>query len=86
MTKKQKKLLDFIKGFIAEHDLSPSFQEMADGIGCTSKSGINRLVEELWSQDEIDFLPGKARSIRIKCPLAFLKAKGLTQEYREWRA
>lgn len=85
MTPKQKTLLDYITAFWDVHGYAPSCQEMADGIGCKSKSEINRLVEELWWQGEIEYTPYKARSVRVKCPMAFLQSKGLMEEYREWR-
>lgn len=54
MTPAQKKLFDFIRAYITEHDgVSPSFDEMKDAMGLASKSGIHRLITALKDQGYI---------------------------------
>lgn len=65
MTEKQKQLLDFIKARLAETGISPSYQEMADAVGVTSKNGIFRLVHALAHAGHIAMLPRRARSISL---------------------
>lgn len=44
LTPRQRQLLDFIVGFQAESGYSPSFREMADGIGTASTGEVARLL------------------------------------------
>jgi SOS-response transcriptional repressor LexA len=47
MTPRQRTLLDFIESFVDQRGYSPSYDEMAVGIGVASKSNIHRLVAGL---------------------------------------
>lgn len=47
VTKKQSELLDFIKRFVAEHGVPPSFDEMADFMSVKSRGNIHRYLEAL---------------------------------------
>jgi SOS-response transcriptional repressor LexA len=38
ITTKQKKLLDFVRSYLAEHDLSPDLTEIGEHMGCTRHS------------------------------------------------
>ncbi len=50
LTKRQKEILDFIQGFIAEHDYSPSFSEIGTAFGLSSPATIHQHVEALKSK------------------------------------
>lgn len=64
LTKKQKECLDFIKAYVADNNsISPSFQEICDGIGLHSKSGVHRLVNALEERGLIRLLRHRKRSI-----------------------
>jgi repressor LexA len=65
MTKKQKETLDFIREFWADKGYAPSYDDIADAVGLRSKSGINRLISALKERGWIDYIPNKARSIRV---------------------
>ncbi len=47
LTEKQHQLLTFLIEHQAEHDISPSFDEMRQAVGLASKSGIHRLISGL---------------------------------------
>jgi len=47
LTKRQKLILDFIKNFIQERGFSPSYQEIARGMGLSSQSTVHVHVENL---------------------------------------
>lgn len=48
LTKRQKQVLDFIKDYITDSGgVGPSYQEIADGVGLTSKSSVHRVVHAL---------------------------------------
>ena len=47
MTPRQKFLLDFIRKYVDEHGLSPSYREMAHAMGSTHPSHAFATVERL---------------------------------------
>jgi len=65
LTEKQHQLLTFLIEHQAEHDISPSFDEMRQAIGLASKSGIHRLVSGLEERGYIRKLANRARAIEI---------------------
>tara|TARA_R100000656_G_scaffold109805_1_gene81816 strand:+ start:272 stop:472 length:201 start_codon:yes stop_codon:yes gene_type:complete len=65
MTRRQSQLYFFIKKFSNENNFSPSFQEMADGIGLKSKSGVHRLIEGLTKQQKLRRVKFTARSVEV---------------------
>jgi repressor LexA len=66
MTKTQARLLRFIKSYMDDNPgVPPSFQEMMEGLGLHSKSGIYRLMRGLRERGHIGFIDNRARSIWI---------------------
>ena len=65
LTKKQKELFDFLKSYIAENEISPSFEEMKEAVNLKSKSGIHRLITSLEQRGFIKRLKHKARAMEI---------------------
>lgn len=65
MTKQQLELLRFIKTFIAQRGYSPSFEEMKQGIGLKSKSGIHRMIISLERQGQIRRLRNRHRALEL---------------------
>jgi len=68
MTPRQKEVLDFINVHIARTGgVAPSYQEIAEGVGLTSKSGVHRHVHGLIERGKIQNVSagwyGKARSL-----------------------
>ena len=56
--------------FIAAHQrdnagLTPTYDEIKDGLGLASKSGVNRLIDGLVERGAIQRLPNRARAITI---------------------
>lgn len=47
MTRRQQDLLAFVRDFIAEHSVSPSYEEIGVALALKTKSGVSRLVHEL---------------------------------------
>jgi repressor LexA len=47
LTKRQRKVLDYIRFFLAEHGHAPSYEEIALGLGLSSPSTIHAHVENL---------------------------------------
>ncbi len=65
MTRRQHELLLYIKLFISVNGHSPSFKEMASGLGLKSKSGVHRLVQALLKDGKIKMQPARARNIEV---------------------
>ncbi len=47
LTKKQKTVLDYVRGFLEEYGHAPSYEEIARGLGLSSVSTIHAHVENL---------------------------------------
>lgn len=66
LTKQMRAVKDFIEDFMVVHDgMSPTFAEIAKGIGLKSKSGAHRLVTDLEERGHVRRLTYRARSIQI---------------------
>ena len=65
LTKKQKELFDYLKKYISNNQISPSFEEMKKAINLKSKSGIHRLITSLEERGFIKRLKHKARAMEI---------------------
>ncbi len=65
LTRRQTDLLDYVRFYMAEAGCPPSFEEMREGIGLTSKSGVHRLIAALEERGCIRRLPNRARAIEL---------------------
>lgn len=66
LTHMQAQLLAFIGQFQDENNgVSPSFEEMKEGLGLHSKSGVHRLIEALEERGRITRRHNRARAIEI---------------------
>lgn len=63
MTAQQLKLLNFIRAFVAEHEFSPSYEEMATFMGFAAKSAIHRLLKCLERGGHVRMIRNVARSV-----------------------
>ena len=87
ITRRQKEVLDFLSGFTQKHGYSPSYEEIAHGLGLTSLATVHKHVTNLQNKGllqrahnrsrSIDVLPPKpARKIYERLPLAGRIAAG----------
>ena len=65
LTHQQEKLLQFINNFQLRSNITPSFDEMKDGLGLKSKSGIHRILSALEERGYIRKLNNRARAIEV---------------------
>ena len=65
LTFQQEKLLKFIIEYQKNNNVTPSFDEMKDGLDLKSKSGIHRIVSALEERGYIKKLNNRARAIEI---------------------
>lgn len=74
LTRRQADLLEFIRQHTDRHGISPSFDEMAAGVGSASKSTVFRLIQGLEERGFVRRFPNRARAIEI------VEATGLSRE------
>ena len=66
LTKKQREVLDFIEAFIQEHSYTPSYREIAKGLGLSSPSTVYQHIQALCEKGVINTgEDGAARSIEL---------------------
>lgn len=62
-----KRILAFIKAYIAQHGYPPSYSEIGDGVGLYSKSSVHSHIQKLIQLGELETdHPGSPRAIRLK--------------------
>ncbi len=64
-TKKQKELLTYIEGFIAEHGYSPSYREIMTGLNYTSVATVSLHVGNLITRGHLRKRDKSARSLEV---------------------
>ncbi len=65
MTKKQKLLIEFLSGFMAENDYSPSYREIAAGMGLKSVASVAEHIDNLVAIGALRRVPGEPRSLEV---------------------
>jgi repressor LexA len=65
LTQRQHQLLQFIYGYLRDHGVPPSFEEMRAALRLKSKSGIHRLITGLEERGYIRRLPYRARALEV---------------------
>ena len=68
LTNKQQLTLDFIQRYVAMHAVAPKLQEIADGIGISSRGVAHRYVQALIDAGFITMNNGKHRGIHLLKP------------------
>ncbi len=61
----QHKTLSFIRRYIAVNGYSPSFSDIAKGLGIKSRGVVHRYVHALADAGYIDLIPGRQRNIQL---------------------
>ena len=67
-TKKQRELLTFIEGFIAEHGYSPSYREIMTGLNYTSVATVALHINNLIKRGHLRKRDHSARSLEVTAP------------------
>lgn len=65
LTAHQKRVLEYLAAYIAEHGIAPSYDEIRDYLGIVSKSSVHRVIHELEERGAIQRLPNRSRAITI---------------------
>ena len=64
-TRKQKELLDFIDSFTDDHDVSPTYREIADALGLSSVASVAQRIDNCVDAGFLEKHPREARSLRV---------------------
>lgn len=75
MTKRRQLVLDFIRTYMKQHGVSPSYEVVAKGLGMSSKSNIHRIVHCLKQDGHLELKPYKFHSIKLVDQSAKMMAK-----------
>ncbi|HEY8278424.1 MAG TPA: transcriptional repressor LexA [Bdellovibrionota bacterium] len=86
LTPKQKNVLEFLQRFIQENGYAPSYQEIADAFGLSSRSTAQKYVERLRDAGYLDMEANSKRGVQLKqsgihLPLLGRVAAGKPIEY-----
>lgn len=63
LTKKQREILNFIIEFIRDNDYSPSYQEIADHFGLSSRATVHQHIQTLVQKGYLNAKGGVVRSV-----------------------
>ncbi|MGQ0814976.1 MAG: transcriptional repressor LexA [Gemmatimonadota bacterium] len=90
LTKRQKEILDFLEGFLAENGYAPSFEEIARHFGYTSLATVHEHLENLKEKGYIrksynasrslELVPAGMTAAAVELPLLGTVAAGLPIE------
>src|ERR1700683_53085 len=94
VTRRQKEILDFLESFVARNGYSPSFEEIARGMGLKSLATVHKHITNLEKKGMLDRVHNRSRSIDVlppgtrtrtsdRLPLAGRIAAGLPVEAME---
>lgn len=83
LTKKQKRLMDFLQDFQDNHDYSPSYREIAAGLGLRSVASVAEHIDHLVQQGFLKRIAGSARSLEI-VDLSFPETTALFKQRLEF--
>lgn len=65
ITKKQLQILQYIEAYLEENHSSPSYREIAAGLGLSSVSAVAEHVENLVEKGALKKVDGAARTLEI---------------------
>ena len=65
VTKRQREVLDFIQGFEADRNYSPSYQEIAEGLGLSSIATVHKHVHNLKRKQLLKGEDNRSRSLEV---------------------
>lgn len=68
VTRRQKEVLDFISGFVQRNGYSPSFEEIARGLGLKSLATVHKHITNLQNKGLLQRAHNRSRSIDVMPP------------------
>ena len=68
VTRRQKEILDFLESFVMRNGYSPSFEEIARGMGLKSLATVHKHITNLEKKGMLDRVHNRSRSIDVLPP------------------
>ena len=68
VTRRQKEILDFLESFVRRNGYSPSFEEIARGMGLKSLATVHKHITNLEKKGMLDRVHNRSRSIDVVPP------------------
>ena len=68
ITRRQREVYDFISRFMAEHQYSPSFEEIGNGLDLNSLATVHKHITNLEKKGLLDRVHNRSRSIDVLPP------------------
>lgn len=68
VTRRQKEILDFLEAFVTRNGYSPSFEEIARGMGLKSLATVHKHITNLEKKGMLDRVHNRSRSIDVVPP------------------
>src|ERR1700679_276946 len=68
VTRRQKEILDFLEAFVNRNGYSPSFEEIARGMGLKSLATVHKHISNLEKKGLLDRVHNRSRSIDVLPP------------------
>jgi|TARA_R110002153_G_scaffold63634_1_gene170652 repressor LexA len=65
LTPRQKDVLDFVVSYQSDKGFSPTYKEIAEGVGVSSVGGVAAHVKKIEARGYIKTLPGNRRMIEV---------------------
>lgn len=65
LTRRQKEVMDFLSGFLEEHGYSPSYEEIATGLGLASLATVHKHIQALEAKQYLRRSYNHSRSLEI---------------------
>jgi repressor LexA len=65
ITRRQKEVIDFLSGFTTKHGYSPSYEEIASGLGLSSLATVHKHVTNLQNKGMLQRAHNRSRSIDV---------------------
>jgi SOS-response transcriptional repressor LexA len=69
VSERQQEFLDFMKHFEEMHGCSPTFREIAIGMGISSKGSVSAMIDMLHSMGLIEKAHGASRGTQTRDPV-----------------
>ena len=73
LTRRQKQVYDFISGFVDKNGYSPSYEEIADGLGLSSLATVHKHISNLEEKELLRRDYNRSRSIELLRPRGRMK-------------
>lgn len=73
LTRRQKELYDFLLSFVDQHGYSPSFEEIAEGMGLSSLATVHKHITNLEQKGLLKRDYNRSRSIDLLKPRGLMK-------------